>query len=67
VLDLALRPPPPVPPADLLIAPHLPGVPTLAHDGLRRARAAGYTAMRCALPQLQALLDSSPTLAAAGG
>lgn len=66
-LDLALRPPLPEPPADLLIAPRLPGVPTLARDGLRRARHAGYTAMRSALPRLQTLLDGVPTLAAAGG
>ena len=66
-LELALRPPLPEPPADLLIAPRLPGVPTLARDGLRRAYRAGYLAMRSRLPDLRALLEERSQPVAVGG
>ena len=66
-LDLSLRPSPPEPPADLLVAPRLPTIPALAHDGLRRSRRAGYQAMRAALPRLQQLLDGVATAGVAAG
>jgi NTE family protein len=64
-VDLAVRTPPPVPSADLLVVPRLPTIPSLARNGLQRARRAGYVAMRAALPQLQALLSGAPAPALA--
>lgn len=66
-LDLSLRPSPPEPPADLLIAPRLPAIPALARDGLARSRRAGYQAMRAALPRLHELLSDRRAVSAEAG